>query len=380
VAPFVAVLMVPLLGMVSFMVDYGYLTVVRTNLQKAADGAALAGVMDLIPADNGSQNFDKARHTAVRFANFNMGYEAKLNPNDGSVSYGFTVLQDDIVTGKYDPETVNGTGPVTLDSSSGVIHNTMRVTLRRDGSANSPVTMFFAQVIGIQNQDVTATATAALRRPSQVRAGTYVLPFALPQEYWDSIGPGHQLTIFSDDNQLGEGTNGKTVNVTDPETAQEIPGNWGTVNLGASANSTSDMVDQIKNGLSQNNIDALYSEGRISTNSELPLPFYSNANTGLSQGMKDGVYAIIGETRLIPIYDHITSDKLNIAGNNAEFNIVHWGVVRVTESKFRGNKKTFIDATKAYTYDGALLANEDLSDTSYTGFDDSIFASPVLIR
>jgi Flp pilus assembly protein TadG len=378
VAPFVALLLVPLLSMVAFMVDYGYLTVVQSDLQRTADASCLAGVMDLIPNDTGAQNFALARNTAKRYANFNMGFEPKLNPDDGSFSYGFTVLDEDIVTGKYDPATINGTGPITLNSSSGVIHNTMRVTVRRDGSANSPVTLFFARVMGIQNQNLHATATASLRRPGRVRAGTFVLPFALPKAYWDTINPGDQLTIYSD-NTFGDGT-GKTVNVIDPETAQEVPGNWGTINLGPSSNSTSDMVYQVYNGLTQGDVNALYSEGRIDNNVEVPLPLYTKSNTGLSAGMKTSVADIFGKTRLIPIYDHITSDRLNISGTNAEFNTVHWGVVRVYESKFRGNKNTFVDATKSYTYDGALLPNQDLSDTSYTGFDDTIFASPVLVR
>src|SRR6266404_7484624 len=43
IAPLVAVLMLPLLGMLAFSVDVGYIVLVQTDLQNAADASALAG-------------------------------------------------------------------------------------------------------------------------------------------------------------------------------------------------------------------------------------------------------------------------------------------------------------------------------------------------
>src|SRR5947208_13128922 len=48
VAPLVALLLIPLLGMLAFSVDVGYMIVVRTELQNAADAAALAGAQQLM--------------------------------------------------------------------------------------------------------------------------------------------------------------------------------------------------------------------------------------------------------------------------------------------------------------------------------------------
>src|SRR5438309_4340015 len=48
VAPLVALLLVPLMGMLAFSVDVGYMIVVRTELQNAADAAALAGAQQLM--------------------------------------------------------------------------------------------------------------------------------------------------------------------------------------------------------------------------------------------------------------------------------------------------------------------------------------------
>src|SRR6516164_3250285 len=45
--PLFAILLVPLLGMLAFSIDIGYMVLVRTDLQTAADAAALAGAEKL---------------------------------------------------------------------------------------------------------------------------------------------------------------------------------------------------------------------------------------------------------------------------------------------------------------------------------------------
>src|SRR4051812_36009508 len=48
VVPLVALLLIPLIGMLAFSVDIGYMIVVNTQLQNAADAAALAGAQQLM--------------------------------------------------------------------------------------------------------------------------------------------------------------------------------------------------------------------------------------------------------------------------------------------------------------------------------------------
>ena len=56
IAVLTALMMTFLVGMVAFAVDYGYLVKVRTDMQRAADAAALAAVQDLVPSTNGMQD------------------------------------------------------------------------------------------------------------------------------------------------------------------------------------------------------------------------------------------------------------------------------------------------------------------------------------
>ncbi|HEX2473555.1 MAG TPA: Tad domain-containing protein, partial [Lacipirellulaceae bacterium] len=89
-----AVLMVTLLGIVAFAVDYGHLLKVRTDLQRSADASALAAVQDLIRKSNGTQDVAKARETARTYARDNLANQSIQVP-DG-----------DIEIGRYNPQTI----------------------------------------------------------------------------------------------------------------------------------------------------------------------------------------------------------------------------------------------------------------------------------
>ena len=60
IAALAALLLIPMLALVALCVDYGYLLVVRTDLQRAADAAALAAVRDLILAHLFADQHDPA--------------------------------------------------------------------------------------------------------------------------------------------------------------------------------------------------------------------------------------------------------------------------------------------------------------------------------
>ncbi len=156
------------LPMVAFSIDYGYLLWHQSELQRSADAAALAAVIDLQPAADGTQDLATVKSTARTYAN--------LNISQGASSSGFSVPDADIETGRYDTSTVYS----SLSLLSSGTHDTVRVTLRRDTTANSPVSLFFARVIGINQTDVTATAAASLQKAGGRGRASCRLPFRLP--------------------------------------------------------------------------------------------------------------------------------------------------------------------------------------------------------
>lgn len=369
VAPLMAILAVPMLGMVAFSIDYGYLTIVQSELQRTADAAVLSAAIDLVPNPDGTQNVQKARDRVVEYVQANLA-------NSAAGDSSFTVLDADIETGRYDRATINDTSqPVVLFDTG--FHDAVRVTLRRDASANGPISLFFARVLGINEQPLVVTSTAVLRRAAGLQEGVYILPFAIPVEFWDGLTPGEVFRVWSDSRITDEYNN--EVNVID-DSGNEVPGNWGTVDIGLQNNSTRNREDQTLLGLYQADLDALHSDGRIQGTGELRAPVWLEADTGLASGMKDILIGIEGQDRVIPLYDSILEDG---SGNTAEFHIAAWGVIEVSGSNWNGNKNTWVEGFKDFTFDGALKPIDDLTyvpDGDIGGIVGNAFAAPVLAR
>lgn len=152
---------------VSFAVDVGYLCVVRTELQRSADSAALAGIGVLVDED-GTLNLSAAGLTAQQFGG--------MNGSAGGVV--LTLIDADIKVGVYDALTnqvVETPGEA----------NAIEVTAWRRADRGTAVQLFFAPVLGIQQADVSARAIAILDGVSAAN----VLPLALRDGNFGTIDP-----------------------------------------------------------------------------------------------------------------------------------------------------------------------------------------------
>ena len=127
--PFVATMLVVLLGVAAFAVDLGWLYLNGTRLQRAADSSALAGVVYL-PGDTTG-----AADQAVNGANANGWDIGTVNGNP-----------------------VGGGGPDELTWQS-LADNKLEVTLQ------ASVPSFFVKVLGIDSFSLTRTATAEYVKP-----------------------------------------------------------------------------------------------------------------------------------------------------------------------------------------------------------------------
>ena len=345
IALFLCLAMVPVVGLFAFSVDYGFLLFIRTDLQKAADNAALAAVRDLLPDQDGNQDLDKVRQTVKDYVQSNLGS-------------GFTVLDSDIEIGRYNTSKIYES--VQLYNSG--IRDTVRVTIRRSELANKSVFLYFARFFDSESSSVVASATAVLQKARFIPDGTQILPITISTQAWNKIAVGDTFSIYGD-GQLTDST------------GKSIAGNWGTLDIGAKSNSTRDLVDQINDGLSQDDLDELAREGVI-TNSEYidsQETIYPNGDTGFSSGIKQGVDSNIGKTKLAPIYQSVKGK-----GGSLEFKIVGWGIVRIESAKWNGGQKSRLTVTRSYTYDGKLRPNRDLSDT--TNVIEGAFTSPALVE
>lgn len=152
-----ALLIVVLMGFAALVIDVGMVALQKTNLQNAADAAALAGAQDL-------PTVGTAKSTAVAFAGKN----------------GLKATQNGV---KKDGDTVTVTTPYKGESTE------IEVVCTRN------VQYSFARVLGFTDTDVTARAVAK-KNPSW--AGE-ALPFLnLDDDYktdpkivaWEKTGPG----------------------------------------------------------------------------------------------------------------------------------------------------------------------------------------------
>jgi uncharacterized membrane protein len=131
-----AILMVAMLGMVAFGVDVGYMMVVRTQLQTAADSAALAAAAIM------GQGMDDARTVARKYSEDHQSAGEPVRLADTDIEFG---IWD--VTNRTFTET-------------GEVGNAIRVTARRDGTSNPRTNLFFARVINVDQFNSTASAVA----------------------------------------------------------------------------------------------------------------------------------------------------------------------------------------------------------------------------
>ena len=138
VAVLAAVFLVVLVGMIAFAVDIGYLSVVRTQLQVAADSAALAAA--------GSSNLSQSGmvSAAQQFANANTAAGRQVQLNAGDVQMG----------------TWNSTSG-TFTPSTGVA-TAVKVTVRTDPNSGGATSLFFGRIFGRSTVNQQASAVASV--------------------------------------------------------------------------------------------------------------------------------------------------------------------------------------------------------------------------
>lgn len=145
----VAVFLLVSLWFVSLAIDMGKLMAAKTQLQAAADAAALAGASAIDP-ETGIVDPDSALIRATQVGAANTAYEG---------------TQTSVVIDPAD---------VTFPAA-----NQVRVIVRREAATGNPVLTHFAQTLGIPNLSVNADATAEAQligKPCE-----HLSPFAPPE-------------------------------------------------------------------------------------------------------------------------------------------------------------------------------------------------------
>ncbi len=193
-AALVALLITSLVGFTALAVDLGMLLTAKAQVQNAADSAALAAVDTMLAMDAQQNTIAQptvALESAETFSSANQAMGVSLNLKDPP--------GDDFIIGYWDPEAGDfdynrtGLGISNPDDLTGV-----RVTVRRDEQANTPVSTIFAKIMGVSEVAVKATSTAFLGYPGKVPKGAMLMPIAVSRSLaTNGDGPncGEELSI-----------------------------------------------------------------------------------------------------------------------------------------------------------------------------------------
>ena len=171
----VAIVMVVLISIAALAVDIGYVAATKNELQNIADGAALAATRQLggiyagLPSEqHGTYVCDSADIGTIKGAAIDVALKNKAGGEN------INMVVQDIEIGTWNPGSAQPF-MATLNQPDAV-----RTTARREGgSANGPITTFFAKIFGIDNVDVAADAVAALTGQSTTGEGDLELPIGI---------------------------------------------------------------------------------------------------------------------------------------------------------------------------------------------------------
>ncbi|QDU40147.1 hypothetical protein Mal4_45020 [Maioricimonas rarisocia] len=139
-----AVCLMVVIAFLTFSVDLGYLVVVESELQNAADSAAASGARAL----------PHGRSAAIAAAKT---WAAKNTAGGTAV----VVENQDVEVGVWDDATATFT---VVPAGSSTSANAVRVTCRRTAARGNPIQLFFAPLLGSNSADLSVKATAKIER------------------------------------------------------------------------------------------------------------------------------------------------------------------------------------------------------------------------
>lgn len=236
----VALLLPVFLAMVAFAIDIGALFLVRTELQRNADSAALGAVLELEPDAQpafplispveiqvgipkvlsaalgrdfqSSLNVVGSEIPLIEYSterNYDKVYEVAESLAEQHPTMGLKAFQQrrediEVFHMKSSVDAPNLLPlPKSLQNLGGELEslllrapddsqpNAVRIRSRRDNVANGPVPLFFAPIIGTENSSIQADATAAIMKGYGVRPGAKLLPLAMDITVWRSLRLGN---------------------------------------------------------------------------------------------------------------------------------------------------------------------------------------------
>ena len=358
IAPMTAVMSAFILGMVAFAVDTSWIVLAQSELQNAADAAALAASNELMdgyvlyhgPNQDSAEKTKivaattkTATATAKEYAGYNgAGGVHKLALLDADVEYGV----------------VDSAGAYKALASAGGFPNTVKVTLRRDSSANTPLGLFFAPVIGTKNISLRATASATIYvgKIDGFDSSTGLPVGMLPMTYDVNAWKAFLKTGKDPDGSLRTDKDGNPILRVYPSVKDT--GNFGQLTLDDAHAGASEVRDWIRNGMSPADVKALQSTDLIPLSKRTKDAWDWLGNTGFKSTNVMDVNDRTGISFLLPLFKPAESNGNNYEagvgnGSHYNYNIVEFVSVQIVSP--RGENREVVVRPAAYIDPSAVF-------------------------
>jgi Flp pilus assembly protein TadG len=338
--PLFAILLIPIMAMLAFSIDVGYICLAKTELQNAADSAALAGVeqlqtlfvqynlpnqtlkLQILASATGTQSGGPT-DTAKKYAAYNTAGGKAITLLDSDVTFGFTDA-----SGNYSSTYIG-------------FPNTISVTARRDSTANGALSLFFGGILGKPTQDLECTSRAtiysgevtSLAVLSNTSMTTRLLPLALDVNVWKTF----YTTGLSPDGLMHPGPNGAPQLQVYPIPGQ-TSGNFSLLATGPPVNATDAFRTWIESGPSQSDIQYQINHSLLPVSASSTKPWA--AGPGLTSTLSTNFADILGKANLIPLFQPVSVVPYQAAsgtGNNATYAIEGFASVQVSTATNSGS-------------------------------------------
>ena len=171
----VGVSMVMFLGFAALAVDLGYYWVTQNELQNVADAAALGAARQLGVIYEGLSYGQMPTYVCDPARLINVAREIAVK--NGAGGKAVAINDSDVTIGRWNASTKVLTPTLTGPDA-------VSVQVRRDSSANGPISTFFAMIWGKDTMDVRAMATAALTGESSAEPES-VIPVGISSQWFE---------------------------------------------------------------------------------------------------------------------------------------------------------------------------------------------------
>jgi hypothetical protein len=360
-----------LIVMLALAIDVGYIVTVRTEAQRCADAAALAGAWELLGEDRLRQDynlvFTHARQKAADIAALN-----KIGTTRSPV------LDKNLYNSDHDGDILLGrlnspwNRSEALSFTDPTAYNALQVTVRCTADRNQQPPLFFGRFVGRRFFDMEATATAVYS--DSIRGFTApvdgknpsLLPFAVDIEDWNI----QILNAGGDDQWSFDG--GVITSLSDGIPEMKLypskmndnyedttgAGNWGTIDIGLNNNSADDVARQILEGPNATDLEKY--DGRFELD-EITGTLDVDGDTGISTKIKDPLAKIKGKPRTLPLFQ-----KLTLNGDNATYTLVGFVGIRILDLKMTGNNR-YVLIQPAYVSDPTAISGNGPGNSYFVG-------------